>query len=102
MLISKSRAAKKQMGGACPNESYSRARAAVDATSPPAAAALCFHHRRHLRIFFAPPLLSATAVAPSDSPLTVWAPHRAYQFLTTVYLPLLLLSLLLKCYLTLL
>jgi hypothetical protein len=62
MLISKSRAAKKNGGGgdlkgffcvarACPNESYSRARAAVDATPPPAAAALCFHHRRHLRIF---------------------------------------------------
>jgi hypothetical protein len=79
MLISKSRATKKKWGGgglkgifcvarACPNESYSRARAAVDATSPPAVAALCFHHRRHLRIFFAPPLLSATAVAPSDFP----------------------------------
>jgi hypothetical protein len=36
---------------ACPNESHSRARASVDATSPPAAAALCFRHRRHLRIF---------------------------------------------------
>jgi hypothetical protein len=61
MSISKSRAAKKKWGGsskvlfrvarACPNESYSRARATVDATPPPAAAALCFHHRRHLRIF---------------------------------------------------
>jgi hypothetical protein len=50
------------------NESYSRARAAVETTSSPAAAALCFRHRRHLRIFFAPPLPSTTAVAPSDSP----------------------------------
>jgi hypothetical protein len=53
---------------ACPNESYSRARATVGATSPLVAAALCFHHRRHLRVFFASPLPSATAVAPSDSP----------------------------------
>ena len=59
---------------ACPNGSYSGARAAVDATSPPAAAALCFHQRRHLRIFFAPRCCSRPPPSPLPTPFKLCGP----------------------------